>query len=166
MRVLLIAGHETTAASLGYSLRHLAEHPDDRRRLNAEPALVSARGRGTAPALVARDPAGAERDARGRAARGADRRGRCRRVDVRVCEPRPDALAHAERCLLDREPNRHGAFGFGPHVCAGAHVARLELMVTLKEVGARASELRLDGPSRWNPTGSVRSLASLPVVIG
>jgi len=71
----------------------------------------------------------------------------------------------AAKCVLGRIPNRHVAFGFGPHLCAGAHVARLEMSVALEELVARVSNLRPGtnvAPS-WNPTGSVRGLATLPV---
>jgi cytochrome P450 len=73
-----------------------------------------------------------------------------------------------ERCILDRWPNRHMAFGFGPHICLGAHVARLEIRITLEEFAERVPEFRIaPGQSaRWNETGTVRSLASVPVVVG
>ena len=54
MRVLLIAGHETTAAALGLTLHHLATHPDDLRRLRDEPGPDPDRRRGVPPPLVPR----------------------------------------------------------------------------------------------------------------
>src|SRR5262249_30023989 len=75
-------------------------------------------------------------------------------------------FAEPERCLLDRAPNRHVAFGFGPHICLGAHVARLELTVMLELIGERVGELAL-APGKEpqsNGTGSVGGLATLPVV--
>ena len=65
------------------------------------------------------------------------------------------------------DPNRHVAFGFGPHLCAGAHVARLELAVALEEVVARVAELRLSerAAPTWNATGSVRGFATLPMLV-
>ena len=76
------------------------------------------------------------------------------------------AFPDPERCLLERTPNRHVAFGFGPHICLGAHVARLELVVMLELVGERVRELALapDEEPRWHSTGSVRGLATLPVL--
>ena len=79
---------------------------------------------------------------------GFDSSSECCEVDF------PDAA----KCVLGRIPNRHVAFGFGPHLCAGAHVARLEMSVALEELVARVSNLRPGtnvAPS-WNPTGSVR----------
>lgn len=43
---------------------------------------------------------------------------------------------------LRRDPNPHVAFGFGPHLCVGAHVARLQLKVALEEMTRRFTDLR------------------------
>lgn len=165
MRVLLIAGHETTAASMSLTLLRLAHHPQDRVRLAREPALL---------------PSAVEEFLRLSSTVTLQARNATREVTlhgttvpeggvVGLCFPAanrdPHVFAEPERCVLDRAPNRHLAFGFGPHVCLGAHVARLELTVLLEELGARVRALRL-APGRepvWNRTGSVRGLASLPV---
>lgn len=48
---------------------------------------------------------------------------------------------------LQRDPNPHVAFGFGPHLCLGAHLARLQLRVALEEMTQRFTELRpIDEP--------------------
>jgi cytochrome P450 len=47
------------------------------------------------------------------------------------------AFPEPDRCILDREPNRHLAFGHGIHVCIGAPMARLEIRVALEELLAR-----------------------------
>jgi cytochrome P450 len=167
MRVLLIAGHETTAAALSSTLHHLATHAADLERLRHEPDLIPCAAeeflRCASPVtLQARN-----------ATRDAEMGGqRIARGDV-VALSFPSAnrddreFPDPESCVLDRRPNRHIAFGFGPHVCAGAHVARLELTVALEELVARVGDLRLAAgaaPS-WNRTGSVRSLATLPVEV-
>ena len=165
-RVLLIAGHETTAAALSTTLHHLATHPTDLERLRHEPELIPC---AVEEFLRCASPVTLQ-------ARNATR-------DVEVGEEKiacgdvvalsfPSAnrdereFPDPERCVLDRRPNRHLAFGFGPHVCAGAHVARLELTVALEELVARVGDLRLspDASPSWNRTGSVRGLATLPVV--
>jgi cytochrome P450 len=43
----------------------------------------------------------------------------------------PEAFDDADRVIIDREVNRHAAFGLGIHRCAGSHLARMELRVAL-----------------------------------
>ena len=47
--------------------------------------------------------------------------------------------------MSTRDPNPHLAFGFGPHFCLGASLARLELKVMFREVLRRLPDLRLSG---------------------
>ena len=67
---------------------------------------------------------------------------------------------------VTRDPNPHLAFGFGPHLCLGAQLARLELRVIYTEVLTRLRDLRLTDPG-FQPTYSyssfVRGIQSLPV---
>jgi cytochrome P450 len=168
MRVLLIAGHETTAASMAYALRHLAEHPAQWEELRANANLV---------------PTAAEEFLRLASTVTLQARNATREVTVNGSEIHSgDVVAlsfpaanrdreifpRAEECLLDRSPNPHVAFGFGPHVCLGAHVARLELSVMLEAFIARVPEFTLAEGKRpsWHSSGSVRGLATLPVRIG
>ena len=44
----------------------------------------------------------------------------------------PRAFADPDRCILDRHPNRHVAFGHGRHLCLGANLARLELTIMIE----------------------------------
>ena len=54
-----------------------------------------------------------------------------------------DVFAYPDRLDVARQPNPHLAFGFGPHFCLGAALARLELRVMFREVLARLPDLRL-----------------------
>jgi len=72
--------------------------------------------------------------------------------------PRPDALD------LARHPNPHLAFGAGgPHMCLGAHVARLEAAALLREVVTRLDGLRLDGPIERLDSTFIAGPRHLPV---
>ena len=165
MRVLLIAGHETTAAALGFALHHLTVHPDDLSRLRHEPGLIALAVeellRLASPVTLQARNATHDVELRGTVIR----RGDVVALGFASANGDEDAFPAAERCVLDRSPNRHVAFGFGPHLCAGAHVARLELQVVLEETAARVDAIELvpGRPPQWNATGSVRSLATLPV---
>jgi cytochrome P450 len=168
MRVLLIAGHETTAASMAYALWHLARHPAQWEELRRRPELVP-----TAVEEFLRLSSTVTLQARNATSDVTLAGAEIERDDVvALCFPAAnhdeDVFAQADRCVLDRSPNRHLTFGAGPHVCLGAHVARLELSVMLEGFAARVSALRIaDGRRpRWHTSGSVRGLAALPVVLG
>ena len=79
-----------------------------------------------------------------------------------------EIFPRAEQCILDRLPNPHVTFGFGPHVCLGQHVARLELSVMLEAFIARVPAFKIADGTRptWHTSGSVRGLATLPAQIG
>jgi len=163
MRVLLIAGHETTASAMSWTLHWLAEHPGERQRLARDRSLVATAVeeflRLSAPVVLAARNAVRDVDLHGSRIRPGDV------VALGFASANLDPVEFPEptSCVLDRPANRHLTFGFGPHLCVGAHVARLELTVMLEQLGERVKELRLAGPVRWNPSGSVRSLATLPV---
>jgi cytochrome P450 len=55
----------------------------------------------------------------------------------------PEEFEQADGVLIDREANRHLAFGAGPHRCVGSHLARLELAIAVDEVLARIPDFRL-----------------------
>ena len=65
--------------------------------------------------------------------------------------------ADADRLRVDRHPNPHVSFGFGPHFCLGAALARLEGRVVLAELVTRFASL--------TPAGPVERTAS-PVIAG
>ena len=80
----------------------------------------------------------------------------------------PAAFDAPEEVRLDRRPNRHLTFGAGPHLCAGAAVARMEMAATLRmliETGASLAP-DPDASPRWKTRGDRHGLASLPLLIG
>ena len=80
----------------------------------------------------------------------------------------PAAFDAPEEVRLDRRPNRHLTFGAGPHLCAGAAVARMEVAATLRmliETGASLAP-DPDASPRWKTRGDRHGLASLPLLIG
>ena len=71
----------------------------------------------------------------------------------------------ADEIVLDRSPNRHLAFGLGPHRCIGSHLARLMSAVMVRAVLDRIPDYRvdLDGVHRYRGNPSMTGLGALPV---
>jgi cytochrome P450 len=77
----------------------------------------------------------------------------------------PAVFPRADQVLLDREQNRHVAFGTGIHRCAGSNLARMELRVALEEWLARVPVFHLaDGAEILWAGGQVRGPRQLEVV--
>jgi cytochrome P450 len=70
---------------------------------------------------------------------------------------RPDALD------LSRDPNEHIAFGGGPHVCLGQHLARIEIDAILAEVLTRMKKLEIVAPPEWLASTFISGPKSLNV---
>ncbi len=164
LRLLLIAGIDTTWSAIGSCLWHLAQHRDDRRRLVSEPALmplaVEEFLRAYAPVTMARQVAKETTV------------GGCpfkEREMVLLSFPAanrdPEVFPQADRVLIDRAENRHAAFGLGIHRCIGSNLARMEITVALEEWLARIPDFELADPASvtWSH-GPVRGPRKLPVV--
>ncbi|MEV7086139.1 cytochrome P450 [Streptomyces sp. NPDC093085] len=78
----------------------------------------------------------------------------------------PEIFPEPDRVVLDRPANTHLSFGHGAHYCLGAHLARLELQVTLERVLTRWPGLRLAvevDQLRWRRKEFFSGLHELPV---
>jgi cytochrome P450 len=62
----------------------------------------------------------------------------------------PKVFPEPEKLLLDRNNSeQHIAFGYGLHVCLGAHLARLQLQAYLSEIASRKMTFVVDGEPEW-----------------
>ena len=79
----------------------------------------------------------------------------------------PAQFDRAGEVVIDREVNRHAAFGLGIHRCVGSHLARMELRVALEVWLERIPVFTLDDPGEviWS-AGQIRGPRSLPLRIG
>ncbi|MFD3664769.1 cytochrome P450 [Streptomyces sp. NPDC058659] len=75
----------------------------------------------------------------------------------------PAVFADPDTFRPDRTPNRHLAFGWGPHVCVGARVARLELTALLTALIRRVRTIDPAGTPVWSAGNFIHGLTSLPV---
>jgi nocardicin N-oxygenase len=165
---LLIAGYETTSNVLVASVYHLLDRPGLLAEVRAEPARLAPvieellrfqtlNGTGGVPHVATADvelsdvvvPAGS--------------------VVVPIPDAAnrdPDVFAEPDELRPYREDNQHIGFGFGPHHCLGAELARLELRVGIGELLATLPGLRVavaPGELRWRTDMFVRGLWELPV---
>ena len=67
------------------------------------------------------------------------------------------------RFRVDRDPNRHLAFGIGEHFCLGAHLARASQRALLREIVRRIDALELAGPPEQIQSSFVVGPKKLPL---
>lgn len=159
----LVAGIDTTWSSIGSALWHFATHPQDRRRLAAEPELfptaVEESLRFYSPVTMAREVI-ADVDYKGVHMSPGDKV----IMNFPGANHDPDAFEDADKFIIDRKVNRHIAFGAGIHRCAGSNLARMEMDVALRTWFERIPEFEVSDPSlvTW-AGGQVRGPRFLPV---
>jgi cytochrome P450 len=165
LEVLAGAGNETTTRLIGWTAKVLADHPDQRAELVAEPTLIPnaieeiLRYESPAPHVgrcVARQdlvvhgtqvPAGSVMLFLLGSANRDDRR-----------------FPNGDTFDIHRDDGRHLTFGNGIHLCMGAALARMEGVIALEEVLTRFPEWDVDlDNARLSPTSTVRGWETLPV---
>jgi cytochrome P450 len=70
----------------------------------------------------------------------------------------------ADQFRIDRHPNPHLSFGFGPHFCLGAALARIEARVVLDELLDRFTSLELDGPVARTASPVIAGIRHAPLI--
>jgi cytochrome P450 len=141
--LLFMAGLDTVTAATGFAFAMLARRVDLQRRLVDEPAVVPAaveellriHGIVNAARTATRDATIAD----GVTVKAGDRILLATALANRDPGEFPDPLT----VDFDRTPNRHVAFGAGPHRCLGSHLARLEMRIALEEFHRRIPSYRL-----------------------
>ena len=161
--LFLIAGLDTVSASLDCFFRYLAEEPDQRRRLVAEPDMVPRAVeellRWETPVIAVPRIAAQDTELSGCPIS----KGEHVMVLIGSANTDENELPDADDVRLDREVNRHLAFGGGIHRCLGSHLARLELRVALREWHARIPDYRIPPGVEVLFTQGVRSTTTFPM---
>ena len=163
IRLLLIAGIDTTWSAIGSSLWHLARTPVDRERLVREPELIPTAVeellRAYSPVTMAREVM-KETVISGCPVKP----GNMVLLSFPAANRDPAMFPDANKVVIDRKENRHAAFGLGIHRCVGSNLARLEMIVAIEEWLKRIPDFSLDpaGKVTWSE-GTVRGPRQLPV---
>jgi cytochrome P450 len=164
IRLLLIAGIDTTWSAIGSSLWHLARTPADRERLVREPELIPTAIeellRAYSPVTMAREVM-KETVISGCPVKP----GNMVLLSFPAANRDPTMFSDADKVVIDRKENRHAAFGLGIHRCVGSNLARMEMIVAIEEWLKRIPDFSLDpaGKVTWSE-GTVRGPRQLPVL--
>ena len=162
MTTLVLAGLDTTKSQLGFNFHHLATHPEDRRRIAADPSLIPTAIEELLRAFAFVPPARklrADIDYEGCPMK----RGQMVLMPLWAANRDPEAFPQAKDVVIDRSPNRHISFGAGPHRCAGAHLARRELLIAMEEWHARIPDYELANDEPLVEHGWQLGLDALPL---
>jgi len=162
---LLVAGNETTRNLIAGGMRLLLEHPEQWRRLCAEPALVP-----NAVEEMLRFVSPIQNFVR-RVQHDTELAGKRLRAGDYVAlfygsANRDEAVFGPDADVFDvtrRSADRHVAFGFGEHLCLGASLARLEARVMFEELIAHGPGFALAGPAERMPSTLVNGVVRMPV---
>jgi len=164
---LLVAGNETTRNMISGGLWALATHPDQWQRLVADLDLVGSCVeewlRWTTPVVAFMRTTTRDSDLRGVAIAAGDPI-----LLLYAAANRDHAVfgADAEQFRIDRDPNPQVAFGFGPHFCIGAALARLEGQILLEEMLARWDTIEPAGAVTRTGSAVIAGLKHAPVRLG
>jgi len=164
--LLLFAGHETTTHHIANGLLALLRFPGELEALRADPGLAP---RAVEELLRYDGPSGAQVRIVGEAQQ---LRGRSLRAGERVflmlnaANRDPEAYQEPDRLMLGRKAVPHLSFGFGPHICLGFPLARLEGQVALPAVLRRWRRVELALPEarlEWLNSMVFRGMKALPL---
>jgi cytochrome P450 len=161
--IIATAGHDTTSSTTAGGLLALLQYPDALARLRADPSLlataVEEMVRWVSPVKHFFRTATEDYVLRGRQIKAGD--------SLMMCYPSgnrdEEVFADPFRFQIDRSPNRHLAFGFGPHLCLGMHLARLEIRAFFRELLPRLDHIELAGDPAWVEASFVSGLKRMPI---
>ncbi len=162
--IVATAGHDTTSSSIAGGLRALIENPDQLQKLKDNPDLlgtaVDEMIRWSTPVQhFMRTNMGPDYVLRGKTIKTGDAVELLYISGNRDEEVWPDAF----KFRVDRENNRHVAFGYGAHLCLGQHLAKMEIRAFFKELLGRLDAIEMTGPSKRVQSTFVSGLKTLPV---
>lgn len=162
--LLAVAGNETTRNLISGAMLALIEHPEQRARMLADPALMTTAVeeflRWVSPLIYFRRTLSRDVVVGGQQMREGDK--------VAMYYPsgnRDEAIFEGGQAFdIARSPNPHMAFGGGgPHFCLGASLARLEIRCMFEELLRRLPDIELDGPVQRLRSNFINGIKHMPV---
>jgi len=163
---ILNAGHETTTNLIGNALVLLCEWPEERARLLEEPGLIASAVEEFLR-FESSNQLGNRRTTRDVELGGvALAAGTGITLAIGAANRDPERFAHPDRLDLARTPNRHLAFGSGPHQCVGMNVARLEGRIAIARFLARFPKFELSAPPTRGGRARFRGFSAIPATLG
>jgi len=162
---LLNAGHETTTNLIGNALHAFSQWPEQRAQLLAQPPLIrsaveeclrfdSSNQLGNRITTCETEVGSAKLPP-----------GTPVTLCIGAANRDPSQFPDPDRFDIARSPNRHLAFGSGPHQCAGMHLARLEGAVAIGRFLARFPRYRIEGEPQRARRARFRGFLRLPCVV-
>jgi cytochrome P450 len=161
--IIATAGHDTTSYSLTGGMLALLQHPEELAKLRADPALmplaVEEVLRWTTPVKHFCRTATEDCEVAGKTVRAGDY------LLLSYPSASFDETVYDDPYAfrVDRKPNRHLAFGTGPHVCLGQYLARFELSSFFQELLDRVEHVELAGVPRFVEGSFVGGVKYLPI---
>jgi cytochrome P450 len=161
--IIATAGHDTTSSTIAGGLHALLRHPDELARLQADPELLSSAVeemiRWVTPVKEFM------RTAAENAVVGGTEVEAGQSLYLAYLSANRDEAVFDDPFRFDvgRQPNKHLAFGFGPHFCLGAQLARLETRALFAELLPRLVSIELAGTPTSSATVFVGGLKTLPI---
>lgn len=157
------AGHDTTSNTLATCIEALGENPDQLAAVQADPSripdLVNESLRWASPVKQFTRMALEPYELRGQKIEPGDRL-----VTLYQSANRDEEIFGDPYVFrYDRKPNKHIAFGYGPHMCIGQHLAKMELKIMLETLIPRISSIELTGERKVMQTNFVGGLKNRPL---
>jgi cytochrome P450 len=163
--LFILGGLDTVTSTLDCSLAYLAQHPDRRDRIVADPSLIPAAVeellRLHTPVMQILRVVAQPYEMHGVQMNPGDH------VIVMLgsADTDPDEFGPAaDELVLDREVNRHLAFGGGPHRCLGSNLARFELRIALEEWHRRIPRYEIAEGATLHYSPGIREIEELPLI--
>jgi cytochrome P450 len=162
--LLLTAGNETTRNSISHALLALTEHPDQRALWAADPAAIAATGvdeivRWASPVIWMRRTVTEDTVLSGEELHEGDKM----LLFYNSANRDEEAFDDPYRFDVRRSPNPHFGFGAaGPHFCLGAHLARREIDVMMRELLTRVPDIEAVGEPDRLHSSFINGIKHLP----